>query len=240
MLLCPESPRGSTSYSGIDDNREDAPIWLVEAIQHDPAALRSALAANPLLLHGYYFGVMCGMVIVELDYCAIFGRHAAASLDLLLAYAPPQWGGELRYPRIMTQIVSAPIPSGLNTKEARPFITRIAHRCSREQRNQALHAAIDLTRVHVAHAIVKAGAVLPPRECANGEFFDALYAYADRVQMLRATLIALIGTRRFRRGPPSWRAIPAELVAQIADYAWGTLEEEHCVVDTPKMKRSRF
>jgi hypothetical protein len=215
--------------------RQEAPPWLVEAIQHNPAALRKALASDPKLLLTYYFGTLGNLYVVELTYCALLGKNAAEALELLLEYGPPQWRTTMNHEVLMTGIVSASFESGLHTPKARRFVCRIARQCSMDIRNNMLQLSIDLKRSSVAHALVRAGATIPEKltvaqfSYGRAALHAELLVYSKQLAQQRRALLVFIGLRKFRHGPfahgKHLAALPLELMISVARFAWSTDEE---------------
>ena len=219
--------------------RQEAPLWLVDAIQNDPATFRKALTQDPTLVQRHYFGVMAGYYIVELTFCAMLGKHAAQALELLLEYGLPEWQTPLRYEGLMSGMVSSTHDSGLHTPEARPFIQRVARQCSTESRDRMLLLALDLKRSSVAHALVRAGANIPSQTNVS-ELHAQLIEYAKHLAQQRTALVVYMGMRRYRRGSYAHgrklAALPLELVTLIARMAWAQVdtEQETCQGDAKR------
>lgn len=218
-----EGGDGSNRHQ-LYEPREEAPIWLVDAIQNHPSKLRAALAHDPQLLEHYFFGIIRDHYVVELSYCALIGSHAAEALDILLLHGPSHWRNQSSYEALLVGIVSASDTTGLHCPEARPLVTRICRQCAPVLRDRMLELAIDMRRHSVAYAMVRAGATVPCVGVDNPELCAQLVEYHKDLAKQRTALVVLIGLRRFRPRHPWFFGCPLVLVQRMARIAW-------CMVD---------
>ena len=231
-IMCHEHAPEAFDVAILFEPRTEAPWWLVDAVQNNPCALRSALAADPQLLLRHYFSVLAGRYIVELDYCALLGSHAAEALVLLLAattVGPPHWRTPFHYESLLTSMVAASYESGLHTVEARALVTHVGRNCPRDVRTRMLLLAMDFGRTCMSYALVHAGAELPrAASAASASLYPRLVAYRDALAQQRAALVVLVGLQRFRLGPfarGAWlEGMPVQVLRDaIARYVWDVL-----------------